>query len=58
MQSRYSTPNQIGSMPSHVTSGMKIGREMSIMMTWSMNTPRNISNSIKSAITVTRASPD
>jgi len=31
---------------------MKIGSEMSIMLTWSMNTPRNISNSIISAITV------
>ena len=51
MQIRNSTPNQIGSTPSRCTSGMNTGSVISIMLTWSTNTPRKIRSAIMPATT-------
>ncbi len=49
MQIRNITPNHTGSTPRLCTTGMKIGRVISIMLTWSRNSPRKISSSIMPA---------
>ena len=46
MQMRNSTPNHTGSMPKAFTIGMKIGRVIIIMLTWSTKMPRKIRKTI------------
>ena len=46
MQIRNMTPNQTWSIPSACTTGMKMGKVIIIMLTWSTKMPRKISISI------------
>src|ERR1041384_1717367 len=57
MQIRNSTPNQIGSMSSRCTSGMKNGSVISIIETWSTKQPRNNKISIIPTTTALADSP-
>ena len=57
MQMRNITPNQTWSMPNFCTIGMKIGRVIIIMLTWSRNRPRKMSMPIMQAMTTAIGQP-